>query len=320
MTVDASAPASVSPQRGRILVIRGGAVGDFIVTLPVLAALRERFPQTCLEVLGYPQVARLAVRAGWAHEAQAIESRPLAGFFARKGVLDPLQSARFARCDVIFSFLFDPDGIFQDNLARVTSAQVIQGPHRPVEATGVPASVQLLAPLERLAIFDADPAPRLRWQGMGRGDQGWIALHPGSGSPAKNWPLDRWVELAGRCVEATDLGLMLVGGEAESTALEHLEPVIPPSRRRVLRGCPLESVAEQLSHCRGFLGHDSGITHLAAAVGVPCLALWGPSNEAVWRPVVQPGQRIRTRSHPDGLAALSVDEVWVSLRSLLVGD
>ena len=320
MTVDASAPASDSAQRGRILVIRGGAVGDFIVTLPVLAALRERFPRTRLEVLGYPQVTGLAVRAGCADESTAIESRPLAGFFARHGALDQLQAERFARCDVIFSYLFDPDGIFRDNLARVTSAQVIQGLHRPVEANEVPAPVQLLAPLERLAIFDADPVPRLRWEGMGRGRAGWIAIHPGSGSRSKNWPLDRWIELVGRCVESTGLNLMLVGGEAEAEALEHLERRIPPVRCRVLRGRPLASVAEQLSHCQGFLGHDSGITHLAAAVGVPSLALWGPSNEAVWRPLVQPGQRILTRSHPDGLAALSVDEVWVSLRSLLGGD
>jgi len=316
MTVDASTSA-FTPQQGRILVIRGGAVGDFIVTLPVLAALRERFPRTRLEVLGYPQVARLAVRASWADESTAIESRPLAGFFARNGTLDPLQAERFARCDVIFSYLFDPDGLFRDNLARVTSAQVIQGPHRPVEADGVPASIQLLAPLERLAIFDADPVPRLRWEGMGRGRAGWIAMHPGSGSPSKNWPLDRWAALVGRCVASTDLSLLLVGGEAEADALERLERIIPPERCRVLRGRPLESVAEHLSPCQGFLGHDSGITHLAAAVGVPCLALWGPSNESVWRPLVRSGQRIRTRSHPDGLDALSVDEVWSDLDALL---
>lgn len=313
MTVDASAPGS-STQQGRILVIRGGAVGDFIVTLPVLAALKARFPRTRLEVLAYPNVAGLAVRAGLADEARAIESRPLAGFFARKGRLDPAESERLAGCDVIFSYLYDPDGLFRDNLARVTSAQVVQGPHRPDESSGVAAPVQLLAPLERLAIFEADPVPRLRWPGMGEGDAGWIALHPGSGSPSKNWPLERWAGLVERCVAQTDLSLMLIGGEAEGDALERLESLIPAPRRRVLRGCPLDSVAEHLSRCQGFIGHDSGITHLAAAVGIPCLALWGPSNESVWRPL---GPRVRTRSHPGGLSVLGLDAVWDALRSLL---
>ncbi len=305
MTVDASTPAS--SQRGRILVIRGGALGDFIVTLPVLAALRNQFPHTRLEVLAYPQVATLAVRAGLADAAHAIESRPLAGFFARNGALDPMESERFARCDVIFSFLYDPDELFRDNIARVTCAQVIQGPHRPEESTGVPASVQLLAPLESLAIFDADPVPRLRWAGMGPGVEGWIALHPGSGSARKNWPLERWKALVSRCVAQTHWGLVLIGGEAEAEALDSLERLIPPARRQVLRGRPLESVAEQLSRCRGFLGHDSGITHLAAAVGIPCLALWGPSNESVWKPG---GPGVQTVSHPGGLADLGLDAVW----------
>ncbi len=305
MTVDASTPAS--SQRGRILVIRGGAVGDFIVTLPVLAALRKQFPQTRLEVLAYPQVATLAVRAGLADVAHAIESRPLAGFFARNGTLDPIESERFARCDVIFSFLYDPDELFRGNLARVTSAQVIQGPHRPVESTGVPAAVQLLEPLERLAIFEVDPVPRLRWAGMGPCAEGWIALHPGSGSARKNWPLERWKELVSRCVAQTNLSLVLIGGESESEALDCLERLIPATRRQVLRGQTLESVAEQLSRCQGFLGHDSGITHLAAAVGIPCLGLWGPSNESVWKPG---GPRVQTVSHPGGLADLGLEAVW----------
>jgi ADP-heptose:LPS heptosyltransferase len=170
-----------------------------------------------------------------------------------------------------------------------------------------------------LAIFDADPVPRLRWAGMG-GDAGrWIALHPGSGSPSKNWPLDRWADLIVRCLEGTDLGLMLVGGEAEAEAFACLERLIPPSRRRVLRGESLESVAEHLSRCRGFVGHDSGITHLAAAVGVPCLALWGPSNASVWRPLIRPDQPLHTLSHAGGLSALPVEEVWAALAPLIPG-
>lgn len=313
MTVEAPSSTTSAPQ-GRILVIRGGAIGDFIVTLPVLAALRERFPGARLELLTYPNVAPLAVRAGLADEARAIESRPLAGFFARGGRLDPAESARLAACEVIFSYLYDPDGLFRDNVARVSRAQVIPGPHRPDEVLGVPASVQLLAPLERLAIFDADPVPRLRWAGMGGGQGGWIALHPGSGSPSKNWPLERWEGLVDRLVGSTDLGLVLVGGDAEGDALGRLGARIPAPRRRLLRGEPLDVLAGHLSACQGFIGHDSGITHLAAAVGIPCLVLWGPSSEAVWRP---PGPRVRTRSHPGGLAALGLDTVWEALRATL---
>ena len=72
-----------------MLVIRGGAIGDFILTLPVLSALREAFPDTHLEVLGYPRLAELATSAGIIDGFRSIEARALAGFFARKGTLDP---------------------------------------------------------------------------------------------------------------------------------------------------------------------------------------------------------------------------------------
>ncbi len=72
---------------GKILVIRGGAIGDFILTLPVLAALRRQFPRTHLEVLGYPHIAGLALAGGLVQRVQSIEARALAGFFARNGTL-----------------------------------------------------------------------------------------------------------------------------------------------------------------------------------------------------------------------------------------
>ena len=72
---------------GKILVIRGGAIGDFILTLPVLAALRERFPDVHRELLGYPRVADLALAAGLVDRVQSIDARPMASFFARGGPL-----------------------------------------------------------------------------------------------------------------------------------------------------------------------------------------------------------------------------------------
>lgn len=80
----------------KILVIRGGAIGDFILTLPVLTALRAQFPQTRLEVLGYPHIAQLAVAGGLSDAARAIDARPLAGFFARNGPLDPALEEYFS--------------------------------------------------------------------------------------------------------------------------------------------------------------------------------------------------------------------------------
>jgi len=63
---------------GKILVVRGGAIGDFILTLPVFAALREHFPNAHLEVLGYAHIASLAKAGGLVDAVRSIEAGPLA--------------------------------------------------------------------------------------------------------------------------------------------------------------------------------------------------------------------------------------------------
>ena len=290
---------------GKILVIRGGAIGDFVLTLPVLAALRAQLPQARLEVLGYPHIAGLAVAGGLADEVRAIEARPLAGFFARRGELTLELQSYFAGFAIIVSYLYDPDGFFQANVARCSKAQFIAGPHRPDDAAGVHATEVFLKPLERLAIFDAEPKPRLALNPQ-PSTRNQLALHPGSGSERKNWPEARWAELLGHLIHSTTARLLLVGGEAEGDRLERLANRWPPERVEVARNLPLVELAERLATCNAFVGHDSGITHLAAALGLGGLVLWGETSQAVWRPRTG---RMKILAAPGGLPALSLEAV-----------
>lgn len=269
-------------KKGRILVIRGGAIGDFVLTLPVLAALRRQFPGAHLEVLGYPHIAGLARAGGLVDGVRPLESRALAGFFARQGSLDPEWSAYFAGFHLIISFLYDPDGFFRENVERVAQAQYLAGCHRPDDQASRHATDQLLQVLERLAVFEADPQPRLSLEGIAASDR--VALHPGSGSERKNWPEREWRELLHALVVGRGIPALLVGGEAEAERLERLSADLPAARVEVSRSRPLPEVARRLAGCRGFVGHDSGISHLAAAVGLPGLVLWGPTVRHVWQP------------------------------------
>ena len=151
----------MSAIKPKILVIRGGAIGDFILTLPAIAALRRQFPEAHLEVLGYPHIAQLAVAGGLVDRVQPIEARGLAGFFARGGTLEQDLMDYFSEFDLVISYLYDPDEIFKTNVIRCLVKQFIVGPHRPDETERLHATQVYLKPLERLAIFDADPVPRL---------------------------------------------------------------------------------------------------------------------------------------------------------------
>src|SRR5262245_53221759 len=99
---------SAQRQRGKILVIRGGAIGDFILTLPVLTTLRRQFPEAHLAVLGYPNIAQLALAGGLADEVQSIEARALAGFFAQGRQPDEKLAEYFRSFAMIISYLYDP--------------------------------------------------------------------------------------------------------------------------------------------------------------------------------------------------------------------
>lgn len=307
-------PAVSTRPPGRILVIRGGAIGDFILTLPVLAALRARLPGNHLEVLGYPHIASLALSAGLVDAVRPIESRPMVGFFARGGDLDPAWASYFSSFNLIVSFLFDPDLIFRGNIARVSRAQFIQGRHRPDESGPLHATDQLLGALQSLAIFDADPVPRYCTEAPLDSREPMLAVHPGSGSSRKNWPEDRWRELLAELARREPLRFLLVGGEVEEGRLERLAGGLPAGRVEVLRSRPLPEVAGRLACCAGFLGHDSGITHLAAAIGLAGVVLWGPTNEAVWRPR---GPKMHLVMAGESLSELPVSIVLGAVRSSL---
>ncbi len=301
------------PSRGKILVIRGGAIGDFILTLPVFSALRQQFPESHCEVLGYPHIAQLALAGGLVEQVRSVEARPLASFFARGGKLSDELRDYFASFAIIISYLYDPDEIFQTNVASTTKAQFIAGPHRPNEEEKLHATQVFLQPLERLAIFDADPVPRLSLKAS-TPSRNQIALHPGSGSVRKNWPEKKWSELIERILKETESKVLLVGGEAEADRLKTLSSNLPRERFELAENLPLVELAAKLQTCAAFVGHDSGISHLAAALDLPGLVLWGETVEEIWRPL---NPRIKVIKNEAGLASIPVAQIADELGSFV---
>lgn len=291
---------------GKILVIRGGAIGDFILTLPVFAALREKFPDTHIEVLGYPRVASLALEYGLVEAVQPIDSRAVAGFFAGRGFdLDGNTANYFQSFNVIISYLYDPDENFKANVAKKFRGHYVQGPHKPADYGDKHATEVLLGPLEKLAIYQPDPVPKLPIP-ENPTHQRWIAVHPGSGSKTKNWPIAQWKHLLPLLSQALDARLLVISGEADGNEIAQLVSALPAGTYNHVHNLPLPELARMLAGTIGFVGHDSGITHLAAALGKRTVALWGPTNEIVWRPL---GENVKILKHPAGLAALSPSRV-----------
>jgi len=309
----------------RILVIRGGAIGDFILTLPAIALLRENFPAAQIEILGYEHIVSLAQGRYYAEAIRSIEYGAMAGFFVPGSVLVPDLAEYFAGFQQVISYLFDPDGFFEGNLRRAGVKNLLPAYVKIDDSQH--AAQQLARPLERLALFLDDPAARVHpteadrafaRQFLGEFPVPTIAVHPGSGSPRKNWPLESWTAL-GRWL--TDLPakprILLIGGEADATQFATLSAAWSGLDLLVARDLPLPHLAAVLERCRLFIGHDSGISHLAAAVGTPCVLLFGPTDPAVWAPA---NAGVRVVLGPEGdLSQLSLETVRSAVAEALQG-
>ena len=292
---------------GKVLVIRGGALGDFLLTLPVLRALRGA--SSHLEILGYPSFVELARDRGLVDAGRSIEYGPMAAFFARGAVQDPALRGYFASFDLVLSYLYDPDGIFAENLRAAGVKRFVQGPHKP---SGRARAVdELSAPLQRLGLgVDANaahlnppttPAP-----------QTTIALHPGSGSPAKNWPAANWRDLAQKLLAAyPHARLVIIRGEADGKEVGSLGSLRQNPRAEFWENRPLVELARRLEAVGGYIGHDTGVSHLAAVLAVPSILLFGPTDPSVWAP---PHDWVGVLRAPDkDLAQLEVATVLTAI-------
>lgn len=307
----------------RILVIRGGAIGDFILTLPAIGLLRENFPDAELEILGYEHIVALAHRRFYADAIRSIEYGPMAGFFVPNSVLAADLAEYFASFQQVVSYLFDPDKFFEGNLRRAGVKNYLPAYVKIDDSQH--AAQQLAQPLMRLALFLEQPAARIYPTDaddafarafLGESTRPVIAIHPGSGSARKNWPAENWAALGSWLVgHETRPRLMLVGGEADDGPLAALAGAWSQADLLVAHHLSLPHLAAILRHCRLFLGHDSGISHLAAAVGTPCVLLFGPTDPAVWAPA---NPQVTVVTAEDGeLAGLPVVRVQEAIRARL---
>jgi heptosyltransferase-2 len=224
---------------------------------------------------------------------------------------------------LIVSYLYDPDQIFETNLRRSGVQNLICGPARIAESAGH-AALQLAQPIEELGIKVVDFGARIFPSAEDRQfareflasmPQPMTAIHPGSGSQTKNWPIEHWIELFSPDNSFADLDRTLViSGEADDAQIDRLQREWNNRNVRFARNLPLPHVAALLEHAT-YIGHDSGISHLAAAAGANCILLFGPTNPNVWAPQ---NENVRVLRAPNArLADLSVEAVGTALAAAL---
>mgnify|MGYP000296171129 CR=1 FL=1 len=310
----------------KILVLRSGALGDFVCTLPALMALRNWRPEAYIEIVARSGMAELAVAAGLADAGSSVDGAWVARLFLPGAVLSQEEIARLRSFTIAVSYLQDPSESVAENLRAAGVGHLITG--SPI-VKDMHACDQLLKPLRNAGIpVPREPVPRLelkpehrqrgraRLEGVGKRV---VAIHAGSGSPRKNWPVHKFMALAATLESRMGVTPFFTVGEADS---EVAAAVRNSSRAfTVLQDCSVLELAETLSACVAFVGNDSGVTHLAAALGVPVVALFGPTDPAIWGPRGSHVCIVKAACpSSESLAAISVNLVLMELEAVLSGE
>ncbi len=302
----------------RALIARAGALGDLLLLRRALAALRRGGHAVTLLA---PAPGALLVGAGAAEvdahlDWDAKDAATLLG-----GGRLPAGALReaLARCDVALAY--SRSVALAHGLARLVPLSLACDPQPPDD---VHAAHWLARPLATIGLDVGSAPPERRptsedldaarpW--LERLGEGFLALHPGSGSRGKNWPFERFLELADRL--ARDEPWLLALGPAEAALAGATRAGQAALERAVVaRDVPLRVLAALLSRAGRYVGNDSGVTHLAAACGAPTLALFGPSDPRVWAPDA-PGA-VALRAPTPALETLTLDAVERAARGLAV--
>jgi len=253
----------------RVAVIHTGGIGDFLLFCPALACLSEG---NHVALFGQPE--RLAI-ASWGQIAQ--EVHPLDAIeFSSVFSTPSARLVRFAQSfDRHIVWMNDVDGAISTALHRAGARDVQVFPGLP------PATYRRHASNYYLEMLGFSIGRPFRLPALPVDPQWDLLIHPGSGSARKNWPIDRFIAVADAFQQQGCTAAWLTG-PAEGEMLLPAGEVIRPESLAALR--------MQLVHTRAYLGNDSGVTHLAAACGLPTVAVFGPTDPTVWAPL---GEQVR---------------------------
>ncbi len=281
------------PAPRTVLVLHPGSLGDVLLSLPALRALRTAFPGHHRVLMAGAEVSGLLKDCGEVDRVLALERRALADVFAGPDAIDHTLLALLGRCDLAVCWSRDTDGLQTVLKAAGVRRVIARSPHS-VQYDGLHQADRFMETVRDVTGVRGD-GTALRLLGRARADarrylntngvpggRPLVVLHPGSGSRHKCCAPDLFVDVIAR-LQRRGASPIIVGGPAdgEMVGLVVRNCAAPPP---VLREMDMRLAAGVLAHADLFLGHDSGLTHLAAALRVPTVALFGPTDASRWGP------------------------------------
>jgi len=325
-----------------ILVIDFGQLGDVVLSLPALRAIRERFPQARITVAVGKPGAEVVNLSGYAHATLVVDRVAL-----RDGpkLVSIIRIAKFVKevRRAKFDFVIDLHSLSETNLLGFLSgAPKRLYSRRPGRSLDYLANFDPPPPVEEdhkkrhlidryldvllpVGIKDADRLPRLRTRAEDvatidkllkkeKAEIGapLIGLFPGAGHPSRRWPLERFAELADYLTRNDGVRVIVFAGPEERALVPQMRRLFPPSAL-VFDKLTISQLAAAQARLAVFVANDTGPMHIAAAVGTPVVLLLDRRAPESYLPLGEHHRIIYSSTIPE----ISADEVYAETRALL---
>ena len=325
-----------------ILVIDFGQLGDVVMSLPALRAIRERFPQARITVAVGKPGSEIVDLTGCAETTIEVDRVNLRDGFKPLSVLRILQMIKDVRRRE-FDFVIDLHSFSETNLLGFFSgADKRLFSRRPGRSLDFLANFNPKPPVDKndpdqhlvdryldvllpLGIKNAPRVPKLMTRreddravdkilrkARAESDAPLVGLFPGAGHPGRCWPLKSFAQLADFLIRNDGMRPVVFVGPEERHLLEEIRGLFP-SASVVLDKLSIPQLAAAQARLAAFVSNDTGPAHIAAAVGTPTVVLIALERPHAYVPLAATQKLIFNPS----LAAIEVDEVYAAVRELL---
>lgn len=264
------------------LIIHPGALGDVLQAVPALRGLRAAAPAAPITFVGQPRLAHLLVELGAAQRARTFDGFGLEALFADAPTPAALADAMSGASHIV-SWFGSRDETYGRRL-RALAPRALVAP--PVPGDDTPVWRHLLGTLAGWDLAIPERVEPLRAPPLPAGDAASrprLVVHPGSGGDWKRWPVERFAEVIRGLGQPRNLEILVHQGPADAEPAQRLLALLE-GEATVLLQPDLPRLAAVLGTARAYLGGDSGVSHLAAAVGAPSVVLFPPATSRRWTP------------------------------------
>jgi len=304
--------------RRNVLIFHLGALGDFVLTWPLAMGLARLYPQSRIIYVTHGQKGKLAekvlhiestdVEGGWHH------------LFGTAGDLPANAKKMLEGAHSVFSFVANEGDAWSENVRSIAlEAQLITLQPRPGDGDvfGGHVSEWLAGQLSKFPAVQTAYNQMLRSvQSRGAGykrspEERVIAIHPGSGSVEKCWPVKNFVKLTRKLGKSRHHVRVLIG-EVEKERIGAEDMGHFASVAEVVEPKDYVELLVQLGLASAVVCNDTGPGHLAGIIGTPTIALFGPTEPARWKPL---GPHVQTMKG-ERMEAISVEEVYEAVANI----